>query len=178
MIAMPLVRPALDPAEVVPRNSSGYPEPYRSRVLPREKRALGDALGLTKIGVNLTKLPPGKESSMRHYHMLEDEMVFVLEGEVVLRTDGGEQVLRAGMCAGFPAGSRDGHHLVNRSGAPARYLEISNRDEEDVGGYSDVDLAMHRDAAGRNVFTRKDGSAFEEAGPRSPATGAPGKGSR
>jgi len=177
-VGMPLVRPALDPADVVPRNSTGYPEPYRSRVMPREKRALGDALGLTKIGVNLTTLPPGKESSMRHYHTLEDEMVFVLEGEVVLRTDGGEQILRAGMCAGFPAGSRDGHHLVNRSGAPARYLEISNRDEEDVGGYSDVDLAMHRDAAGRNVFTRKDGSAFDAPGPDPSATAAPGKGPR
>src|SRR5262249_58192945 len=101
--------PALDPATVAPRSTCGYPEPFRSRVLPREKRALGDALGLTKFGVNLTTLPPGKESSMRHFHTLEDEMVFVLEGEVVLRTDEGEQLLTAGTCAGFPAGSRDGH---------------------------------------------------------------------
>ena len=163
-MGMPLAPPALDPADVVPRNSTGYPEPYRSRVLPREKRALGDALGLTKIGVNLSTLLPGKESSMRHYHTREDEMVFILEGEVVLRTDGGEQVLRAGMCAGFPGGSRDGHHLVNRSGAPVRYLEISNRDPQDGAGYSDVDMVMHRDAAGRNVFTRRDGSAFEAPG--------------
>jgi uncharacterized cupin superfamily protein len=82
--------PALDPASVSPRTSSGYPEPFRSRVLPREKRALGDALGLMKIGVNLTTLPPGKESSMRHFHTREDEFVFVLEGEVVLRTDEGD----------------------------------------------------------------------------------------
>ena len=86
---MPLRRPAIDPADVSPRSSSGYPEPFRSRVLPREKRALGDGLGLTKIGVNLTTLPPGKESSMRHWHTREDEMVFVLEGEVVLKTDEG-----------------------------------------------------------------------------------------
>src|SRR4030095_5392475 len=105
---MSLKLPALDPTSVSPRNSTGYPEPYRSRVLPREKRALGDALGLTKIGVNLSQLLPGKESSMRHYRTREDEMVFILEGEVVLCTDGGEQLLRAGMCAGFPAGSRDG----------------------------------------------------------------------
>src|SRR4029079_7325662 len=83
--------PALDPAGVTPRTGCGYPEPYRSKVLPREKRALGDALGLTKIGVNLTTLSPGKESSMRHHHTHEDEMVFILEGEVVLRTDEGEQ---------------------------------------------------------------------------------------
>src|SRR5437870_13339781 len=100
---MSLKRPALDAADVEPRSSSGYPEPFRSRVLPREKRALGDALGLTKIGVNLTTLPPGKESSMRHFHTREDELVFVLEGEIVLRTDEGEQVLTTGMSAGFPA---------------------------------------------------------------------------
>src|SRR5829696_6274091 len=133
--------PALDPAVLEPRTRSGYPEPFRSRVLPREKRALGDALGLTRIGVNLTTLPPGKESSMRHFHTREDELVFVVEGEVVLRTDEGEQILTAGMCAGFPAGSRDGHQLVNRSDRPARYLEISNRDLADTAAYPDVDLA-------------------------------------
>src|SRR5882672_4163016 len=112
---MALKRPALDPAELKPNTDSGYPEPFRSRVLPREKRGLGDALGLTKIGVNLTTLLPGKESSMRHFHTREDELIFVLEGEVVLRTDEGEQVLHAGMCAGFPAGVPNGHQLVNRS---------------------------------------------------------------
>src|SRR5437867_6210290 len=116
---MSIKLPALNPPDVSPRSISGYPEPFRSRVLPREKRALGDALGLTRIGVNLTNLPPGKESSMRHFHTREDELVFVVEGEVVLRSDEGEQVLTAGMCAGFPAGSRNGHQLVNRSDRPA-----------------------------------------------------------
>src|SRR5512139_3778726 len=141
---MSLKLPALDPNDLPPRTGSGYPEPFRSRVLPREKRALGEALGLTKVGVNLTTLPPGKESSMRHFHTREDEMVFVLEGEVVLRTDEGEQVLTAGACAGFPAGTRNGHQLVNRSGRPARYLEISNKDSEDSAEYSDVDLAYRK----------------------------------
>jgi uncharacterized cupin superfamily protein len=157
---MPLQRPALDPAAVQPNTRSGYPEPYRSRVLPREKRALGDALGLTRIGVNLTTLPPGKESSMRHYHLREDELVYVLEGEVVLRTDEGEQLLVAGTCAGFPAGARNGHQLVNRSQQPARYLEISNRDAEDTAEYTDpdVDLAFRRSPEGKPLFTRRDGS--------------------
>src|SRR5262245_62717307 len=148
---MPLKRPALDPAEVQPRTGSGYPEPYRSRVLPRGKRPIGDALGLTKIGVNLTTLPPGKESSMRHYHSHEDELVFVLEGEVVLRSDAGEQVLTPGMCAGFPAGSTDGHQLVNKSARPARYIEISNRDPEDGAEYSDVDMSYRKGPDGRGI---------------------------
>lgn len=150
-----LRRPALDPETVVPRTSSTYPEPFRSRVLPREKRALGDAVGLSKIGVNLTTLLPGKESSMRHHHTLEDEFVYMLEGEVVLRTNEGEQVLTAGMCAGFPAGSNDGHQLVNRSGAPARYLEISNRDPADTAVYPDDDLAYVRGPDGKIGFSRK-----------------------
>jgi uncharacterized cupin superfamily protein len=155
---MTLRRPALEPATIEPRTGSGYPEPYRSRVLPREKRPLGDALGLTKIGVNLTTLPPGKESSMRHWHTAEDELVFVVEGEVVLVTDAGEQTLRAGDCAGFPAGAADGHQLVNRSDRPARYLEISNRDAQDTASYSDVDMAYRKGPDGGAVFTRKDGT--------------------
>src|SRR5919201_919118 len=157
---MPLQRPALDPTQVQPRSTSGYPEPFRSRVLPREKRGLGDALGLTKIGVNLTTLMPDKESSMRHFHTREDELVCVTEGEVVLRTDEGEQLLTAGTCAGFPAGTRNGHQLVNRSERPARYLEISNRDPEDVAEYPDVDLRYGKAADGTAVYTRKDGTAY------------------
>jgi len=147
--------PALDPATVTPRTGSGYPEPFRSRVLPREKRPLGDATGLTKIGINLTTLMPGKESSVRHYHTIEDEFVFVLEGEIVLRTDEGEQTLGAGMCAGFPAGTNNGHQLVNRTSRPARYLEISNRDPADTAEYPDDDLRYSKAPDGSAVFTRK-----------------------
>jgi len=159
---MPLRRPALEPLTVSPRSTSGYPEPYRSRVLPREKRAIGDALGLTKIGVNLTTLMPGRESSMRHFHTREDELVYVLEGEVILRSEEGEQVLTAGMCGGFPAGTKDGHHLINRSDRPARYLEISNRDPEDSAEYPDVDLAYRKATDGSANFTHKDGTPFSK----------------
>ena len=157
---MSLKLPALDPADVEPRSRSGYPEPFRSRVMPREKRALGDALGLTKVGVNLTTLPPGKESSMRHFHTREDELIFVVEGEVTLRTDEGEQVLTAGTCAGFPAGARNGHQLVNRSDRPARYLEVSNLDPQDGAEYPDDDLVYSKAADGTARFTHKDGSSY------------------
>jgi len=156
---MSLRPPALDPVAVEPVSRSGYPEPYRSRVLPRVKRPLGDPLGLTRVGINHTTLPPGKESSMRHWHTHEDEFVYVLEGEVVLRTGAGEQVLRAGMCAGFPAGRDDGHQLVNRSDRPVVYLEISNRDPGDTAHYADADVDLvwsPPHAPGR--FTRRDGT--------------------
>ena len=156
---MNLKSPALDPRSLSPRVDSGYPEPFRSRVLPREKRSLGDALGLAKFGVNLTTLPPGKESSMRHWHSHEEEFVFVLEGEVVLCTDAGEQTLVAGTCAGFKAGATDGHQLVNRSSRPAVYLEVGTRDDADTAVYPDVDLlwnpAVHPDR-----FTHRDGTPY------------------
>jgi uncharacterized cupin superfamily protein len=156
---MNLKSPALDPQDVLPRTDSGYPEPFRSRVLPREKRSLGDALGLAKFGVNLTTLPPGKESSMRHWHSHEEEFVFVLEGEVVLCTDAGEQTLVAGTCAGFKAGAKDGHQLVNRGSRPAVYLEVGTRDDADTAVYPDVDLlwnpAVHPDR-----FTHRDGTPY------------------
>jgi uncharacterized cupin superfamily protein len=154
-------KPALEALSVAAVNRSGYPEPWRSRVLPREKRRLGDAFALTRVGINLTTLPPGKESSMRHWHTREDEFVYVLEGEVVLCTAAGEQRLTAGMCAGFPAGLEDGHHLVNRSDRPAVYLEVSNRDSEDTAYYSEADVDLvHSPPHARGKFTRRDGSVY------------------
>jgi uncharacterized cupin superfamily protein len=158
---MSLKKPALEAKAVEAVSNSSYPEPYRSFVLPRSKRRLGDALGLTKIGVNYTTLLPGKLSAMCHWHTCEDEFVYVLEGEVVLRTSAGEQVLRPGMCAGFPAGVDNGHQLINRSGLPAVYLEISNRDAEDTAYYTDadVDLTWNPPHA-RDRMTRKNGAPY------------------
>jgi uncharacterized cupin superfamily protein len=156
---MALTKPALDPATLAPNTGSGYPEPFRSRVLPRERRALGDAFGLTKFGVNLTTLYPGSESSMRHWHSHEDELVYVLAGEVVLVTGAGEQTLTPGSCAGFAAGSTDGHQLVNRGTVPAVYLEIGNRDAADRVVYPDVDLLWNPPAV-PDQYTHRDGTPY------------------
>lgn len=147
------------PAELVPKTDSGYPEPFRSRVLPREKRALGDAAALTRIGINHTTLHPGAESAMRHWHTHEDEFIFVLSGEVVLRTDEGERVLTPGMGIGFPAGRENGHQLVNRSDQPAVYLEISNRDARDQTFYPDEDLHWNLPSA-PGTFSRRNGTPY------------------
>jgi uncharacterized cupin superfamily protein len=158
---MESLKPPIHPASLEPRTSSAYPEPYRSRVLPREKHKLGDAFGLTRIGINHTTLAPGKESSMRHWHTHEDEFIYVLSGELVLRTEGLEQTLSAGMCMGFPAGVKDGHQLINRSSVAAVYLEVSNRDENDGAHYSDPDVDMMWSpphAPGK--ITRRDGSPY------------------
>src|SRR5438477_10111626 len=124
--------PALDPNTAEERRGSGYPEPFKSRMGDRVKRRLGASCGLKNLGVNLVSLGPGGQSALRHWHTLEDEFVYVLEGEVVLVTDAGEQVLTAGMCAGYPAGSRDAHHFINRSAATAQYLEVGTRVKADL----------------------------------------------
>jgi uncharacterized cupin superfamily protein len=155
--------PALDPATVAERRGSGYPEPFRSRIGDRVKRRLGDACGLTRFGVNLVTLGPGGQSALRHWHTLEDEFVYVLEGEVVLVTNAGEQTLAAGMCAGYPAGTDDGHHFVNRGARPARYLEIGDRNAQDAAFYPDDDLAVAK-VGGEFRYTRKDGRPYPEGG--------------
>jgi len=99
---------AVDAISVSPaRPGRGYPEPFAAKVAGRERRALGDAFALTNFGVNLTRLPPGGMSALRHAHTREDELIYILEGEPVLVTNTGETPLRPGMCAGFKAGSGD-----------------------------------------------------------------------
>ncbi len=151
--------PALDPESVTPRTGSSYPAPFADDCATREKRALGDALGLKAFGVNFTTLPPGAWSAQRHWHSDEDEFVYVVEGELTLVTDGGEQVLRAGMAAGFPAGVADGHHLVNRSREPAVYLEVGDRPARDEVVYPDIDLRA-QGGPGGFVFSHRNGEPY------------------
>jgi uncharacterized cupin superfamily protein len=153
--------PALDPADLDSSNASGYPEPYRSRVMGRHKKRLGDAAGLKNFGVNLTRLDPGAESSMRHWHERQDEFIYVLEGEVTLVTNAGRQKLRPGMCAGFPAGKPDGHQLVNETDRPVVYLEVGDRTPGDAATYPDpdVDLVV-RLVDGKWVYSHKDGRPY------------------
>lgn len=155
------VGPALDPMSLHCRTGSSYPGEYKQPCAERIKRVLGEALGLTHYGVNLVELPPGAWSAQRHWHTREEEFVLVLEGELNLVTDSGEQTLRPGMCAGFPAGVQDGHHLVNKSSAAALYLEIGDRNPEDECHYPDIDLFLpgHRDG---QAFTHKNGDPYQE----------------
>src|SRR3990167_6491035 len=146
--------PKIDIAAAPSRFGTGHPPPFDRECQGRQRWMLGDAVGLSQFGVNLLRLPPGQWSSQRHWHTAEDEFVQVLEGEVVLVTDAGEEVLRAGDCAGFPAGVADGHHLQNRSDREAVLLEVgSRRPEEDACAYPDIDMAA---PAGVGGYVHKD----------------------
>src|SRR5262245_63457617 len=151
--------PKIDVERAPVRMGSGYPEPFRQKSLNRTKRALGDAAGLTQFGVNLVRLQPGAWSSQRHWHQHEDEFVYILEGEVTLVTDAGRQLLRAGMAAGFPAATRDGHHLINHTDRPATLIEIGTRARSEEGEYPDIDMKwVVRD--GVESYLHKNGDPY------------------
>ena len=144
------------------RRGTRYPAPFDAPCAAREKRALGDAFGLADYGANLVTLPPGSWSSQRHWHSVEDELIYVLEGEPVLVTDAGRTPLKPGMCAGFPAGSGDGHHLRNETDAPVTYLEVGSRRRDDAVDYPDIDMRVEGRASGGG-FTHKDGKPYPDA---------------
>lgn len=149
--------PAFDPGVVGESNFTGYPEPHRTINQMRYNRRLGDHAGLKNFGVNLTRIVPGGQSSYRHAHSRQDEFIFVLEGEVVLQTNDGEQILKPGMCAGFPAGSGDAHRFINRSANDAKLLVIGDRSAGDEIAYPDVDMHAVLGPDGGYRFSTKSG---------------------
>lgn len=139
---------------------SSYPGQFAAQLNGRVKRPLGERFGLINFGVNLTRLPPGSMSALRHAHSRQDEFIYVLEGWPLLITDGGETPLAPGLCAGFRAGTGNAHHLVNRAVVDAVYLEIGDRSTGDRVAYPDDDLQAEFAANGRWVFTHRDGSPY------------------
>ncbi|HUS56175.1 MAG TPA: cupin domain-containing protein [Thermohalobaculum sp.] len=154
--------PKIDIHAIESSNKSSYPEPYATQMAGRSYQHLGDAAGLTQFGVNLVTMQPDAVSSLRHWHLGEDEFVWIVSGELVLVQDGGETVLRTGGAAGFKASDPDGHRLINRSGAIASFLAIGMRAEAGTCTYSDVDLINHTEGA-RSWFTLCDGTFVKNA---------------
>lgn len=142
------------------RATTSYPEPFRAAVAGRHSRCLAAAFGLTQFGVNLVRLAPGAASALRHAHSAEDEFVLVLEGTPTLVTDAGEETLAPGLCVGFPCGTGDAHHLVNRTEADVIFLVVGTRADHDAVDYPDDDLKAVPGPDGSCRFTRKDGTPY------------------
>jgi len=140
-----------------PRPTSG---PFATRLNTRQKRVLGDVFGLTNFGVNLTRLPRGAMSALRHAHTRQDELVYILEGEATLVTDAGETRLRPGMCAGFKAGTGDAHQLVNRGERDVVFIEVGDRSAGDAVAYPDDDLEAVLGPDGKYQYRHKDGTPY------------------
>jgi uncharacterized cupin superfamily protein len=157
----------IDSAAIAPVVGTHYPPPFDRPCRSRERKKLGDAAGLTQYGVNLLRLPPGAWSSQRHWHSHSDEFIYVLSGEVVLVTNEGDEILRAGDAAGFKAADPNGHCLQNRSGAVATVLEVGTRMTGDSADYPDIDMAAP--AGGKPaLFTHRDGTPYADIKRRDP----------
>jgi uncharacterized cupin superfamily protein len=155
--------PKLDLANVPVKTGTIYPAPYDAEVAGRTSLRLGDAGGLTQFGVNIVILAPGAKSSMRHWHLNEDEFVMILQGDCTLMQDAGPVAMTVGDCAAFPAGNPDGHCFVNHSSAEVRFLVVGTKAGHEVATYCDVDFQVHQ-GGGVNRFTYRDGTDW--AGPR------------
>jgi uncharacterized cupin superfamily protein len=153
--------PIAGTAADVPARSkpSVYPEPFASRMAGREKRQLGDLFGLTNFGVNLTRLAPDAVSALRHAHTKQDEFIYVLQGQPTLHTDEGRTLLSPGMCAGFKAGTGNGHRLINETTEEVVYLEVGDRTPGDEGSYPDDDLKAVL-VEGKWKFVHKDDKPY------------------
>lgn len=151
--------PKIDLSQVPLQTGTIYPEEYARPVAGRSSYRLGPIAGLTRFGANITMLEPGAASSLRHWHVHEDEFLVVLSGTLTLVDDNGDTPLAPGDCAAFPAGEENGHHIVNRSDAPGSFLVIGSRAPKETAYYSDIDLMVEIEADGF-TFKRKDGSPY------------------
>jgi uncharacterized cupin superfamily protein len=139
------------------RHGCGYPPPHDQPCRERMRIPLARSQGLAAFGVNLCVIPPGGWSSQRHWHSHEDEFIWVVEGELTLVSDCGEEILRPGDCAAFKAADPDGHHLINKTARPATVLEIGNSDVRDRCVYPDIDMIAE---PGIDGFSHRDGSLY------------------
>jgi uncharacterized cupin superfamily protein len=151
--------PKLDLSKIPEKGGTGYPAQYAEIAKGRFRKRLGDAGDLTQFGVNICRLEPGSGSSLRHWHLNEDELVYMLAGEAVLIEDDGETVLGPGDAATFKAGVANGHTLVNRGVSDAIFLEVGTRASDEVAEYPSIDLRAEK-VAGVWRFTHKDGSPY------------------
>jgi len=154
--------PVIDISKAPVKTGSIYPRPYDAQMAGRWSIRLGEAGGLSQFGVNIVVLEPGAKSSLRHWHLNEDEFVIVTEGTCTLIDDDGRHEMSVGACAAFPAGDANGHHFINETGEEARFLVVGTRAPHEVATYADVDLKVEI-GDGEATFTRRDGSPYDGA---------------
>lgn len=146
--------------DVAETNATSYPEPFRAMNMQRYARRLGDFAGLKYFGVNLVRILPGGQSSCRHAHKVQDEIVLIMEGEITLETDAGREKLLPGTWVGFPAGTGDAHRLLNETAKDVVFLVVGDRTPGEVGTYPDVDLHAKSDPDGKWRYFHKDGTPY------------------
>jgi uncharacterized cupin superfamily protein len=156
----------IDIAAITPKIGTLYPPPFHQNTKAREKRALGDAVGLDQFGINITRLGPNTWSALPHWHEREDEFVYIIEGHPTLIYGETEEHLAPGDCAGFKAGVEMGHCLQNRTDKDVVILEVGSRITGERAFYPGVDLMA--DTASANFYHYLDGTPYEDVKRRGP----------
>lgn len=154
--------PKLELATLPLKTGSIYPAPYDALMTGRSSLRLGQSGGLSQFGVNIVTLEVGATSSLRHWHLKEDEFVMILEGTCHLIEDDGATPMTVGDCAAFPANTPNGHCFENRSKAAAKFLVVGSKMPDEEATYSDVDLHVKITDAGP-IFSHWDGTPFQGA---------------
>src|SRR3954470_2381425 len=113
------------------------------------RAALGEGY---RVGVAIEELGPGRQSSPAHWHVLEEEHVYILEGALTARIGARTYPMKAGDYVCFPAGQRAGHCLVNDGEAPCRYVIVGRRDPNEVVVYTDSGKVLVRSLGRRAIF--------------------------
>jgi uncharacterized cupin superfamily protein len=147
--------PIVDADSIAESNRTGYPPPFDEPVAGRWQRKIGEAAGFRELGARHVVLQPGAWSSQRHWHEGEDELLVMLSGRAVLVEDDGETEVGPGDVLAWPAGSRNGHQLINRTGEPCSFVCVS-AGKNTGGGYSDIDMLFTAD----NRYVHKDGTPY------------------
>ena len=147
--------PKIDLAAVPEKSGTNYPDPHAMKVKARRWKPVGDAGGLSLIGVNYCTIPPGTWSSQMHNHSHEDEFLIILSGEGRLVTSKGEDILKPGEMVAFPAGG-EAHHIRNEGSEDLVFLVVSNRNEMDGCTYPGLDMKVGPDG----IYRHEDGTPY------------------
>lgn len=145
---MPKITPNTSPSE----QSDGSNDPCGAY----EALLMSDGGALTQFGAFVEILPPNSKSSIKHWHMKEDEMVYMLEGKATVIEGDTTYTLNPGDAATFKAGVPLGHCVQNNSNAPVKYLVIGTRSLGDTVTYPDNNsvLTFEREDDGKTMKKR------------------------
>jgi uncharacterized cupin superfamily protein len=150
-LSMPAEKPAPKPVSSLEIAWEAWSEVPRFGVRYRHlsSAALGEDY---RVGVAIEELAPGKQSSPAHYHIFEEEHLYLLEGALTVRIGSASYEMKAGDYVCFPAGQKAGHCLINKSAAVARYVIVGERNPNEVAVYTDTNKVLVRALGRRAIF--------------------------
>lgn len=141
---MPKKRAGKKARKKTTQNAEGAFEPFNIDDVPWQKlpgstsfKTLGQYGGGSRVGVGIDVLKPGEYSNRFHYHLAEEEHVFILRGSATLRLGGKKYVMKERDYCCFPAGQRAGHHLYNHTKELCVFMTIGDNNPLDVAYYPD-----------------------------------------